>query len=222
MAGDHFVGDDLAQMWIDDQGIIRSINPECGIFGIVEDVNWEGDPKLMECLRRPGTEVIWSNVLIDDQTGSPLDWQRGRPARPGAANFQGPWEKGMLDANGKPVPISHPNARATLSSTALANYSPQAEDPQGGGNPGDHLQRAGQRYHAAGLGGANPGRGRGHRCLYRVGGHGHRSRAQPASSGPPGPTHPLYPGRWATTWTPSSNFFRQPRIATESSRSWPA
>ena len=62
MAGNHFVGDDLAQMWIDENGSIRSINPECGIFGIVEDVNWEGDPILMKCLREPGTEVIWSNV----------------------------------------------------------------------------------------------------------------------------------------------------------------
>ncbi|MDH3886102.1 MAG: phosphoenolpyruvate carboxykinase domain-containing protein, partial [Desulfobacterales bacterium] len=39
MAGDHFVGDDLAQLWIADDGTVRSINPECGIFGIVEDVN---------------------------------------------------------------------------------------------------------------------------------------------------------------------------------------
>jgi phosphoenolpyruvate carboxykinase (GTP) len=42
MAGDHFVGDDLAQMWIADDGTIRSVNPECGVFGIVEDVNCRG------------------------------------------------------------------------------------------------------------------------------------------------------------------------------------
>ncbi len=66
MAGDHFVGDDLAQLWIAEDGSVRSINPESGIFGIVEDVNWEGDPMLMKCLREPGTEVIWSNVLIDE------------------------------------------------------------------------------------------------------------------------------------------------------------
>ncbi|MCJ7830868.1 MAG: phosphoenolpyruvate carboxykinase domain-containing protein, partial [Desulfobacterales bacterium] len=130
MAGDHFVGDDLAQMWIDDQGIIRSINPECGIFGIVEDVNREGDPKLMECLRRPGTEVIWSNVLIDDQR-VPHWAGNGEDPPTRGVNFQGPWEKGMLDAKGNPIPISHPNARVTLTSKALANYSPQAEDPQG-------------------------------------------------------------------------------------------
>jgi phosphoenolpyruvate carboxykinase (GTP) len=67
MAGNHFIGDDLAQMWIDENGVIRSINPESGIFGIVEDVNWEGDPILMELLRKPGTEVIWSNVLVDSK-----------------------------------------------------------------------------------------------------------------------------------------------------------
>jgi len=130
MAGNHFVGDDLAQMWIDENGSIRSINPECGIFGIVEDVNWEGDPYLMELLRKPGTEVIWSNVLIDED-GIPHWTGSGEtPARKGI-NFYGPWEEGMTDEHGKKVPISHPNARCTLTSSALPNYSPQAEDPDG-------------------------------------------------------------------------------------------
>ena len=66
MAGDTFIGDDLAQIWIADDGTIRSINPEIGIFGIVKDVNKEGDPILMERLRNPGSEVIWTNVCISD------------------------------------------------------------------------------------------------------------------------------------------------------------
>ncbi|KPJ78519.1 MAG: phosphoenolpyruvate carboxykinase [Deltaproteobacteria bacterium SG8_13] len=131
MAGDHFVGDDLAQMWIAGDGSVRSVNPECGIFGIVEDVNWEGDPKLMECLRNPGSEVIWSNVLIDEN-GVPQWTGNGEdpPPRKGV-NFRGPWEAGMVDANGKPVPISHPNSRCTLASRSLANFSAAAEDPAG-------------------------------------------------------------------------------------------
>jgi len=131
MAGNHFVGDDLAQMWIDEDGGIRSINPECGIFGIVENVNWEGDPMLMECLRNPGTEVIWSNVLIDE-SGVP-QWvgnDEEPPPRKGV-NFQGPWEAGMKDETGKPVLMSHPNSRCTLASAALANFSEAAEDPKG-------------------------------------------------------------------------------------------
>jgi len=130
MAGNHFVGDDLAQMWIAEDGTIRSVNPEAGIFGIVEDVNQEGDPLLMKCLRQPGTEVIWSNVLID-ANGTPHWVGDGEESPADGRNFQGPWKKGMVDKNGKPVPLSHPNARCTLSSTALGNYSPEAENPAG-------------------------------------------------------------------------------------------
>ncbi|MDY7031015.1 MAG: phosphoenolpyruvate carboxykinase (GTP) [Thermodesulfobacteriota bacterium] len=130
MAGDHFVGDDLAQMWIAEDGSVRSINPECGIFGIVEDVNWEGDPFLMENLRKPGTEVIWSNVLIDEN-GVPHWTGNGEGPPLKGRNFQGKWEQGMNDEKGKDIPMSHPNSRCTLASTALKNYSVKAEDPKG-------------------------------------------------------------------------------------------
>ncbi len=130
MAGHHFVGDDLAQMWIDENGSIRSINPECGIFGIVEDVNREGDPYLMKLLREPGTEVIWSNVLIDEN-GVPHWTGNGEDPPLRGKNFQGDWEKGMTDEHGKEIPISHPNSRCTLTSSALANYSSMSEEPNG-------------------------------------------------------------------------------------------
>ncbi|OQY06145.1 MAG: phosphoenolpyruvate carboxykinase (GTP) [Desulfobacteraceae bacterium 4572_123] len=130
MAGNYFVGDDLAQMWRAEDGSVRSINPECGIFGIVEDVNQEGDPQLMKLLRNPGTEVIWSNVLIDEN-GVPHWTGNGETPPTRGINFQGAWETGKLDSNGKKVPISHPNARCTLSSKALPIYSESAEDPAG-------------------------------------------------------------------------------------------
>jgi phosphoenolpyruvate carboxykinase (GTP) len=46
-------------------------------------------------------------------------------------NFQGEWWPGKLDENGKKIPVSHPNARCTLATLALANYSDKTEDPQG-------------------------------------------------------------------------------------------
>lgn len=130
MAGNHFVGDDLAQMWRARDGSIRSVNPECGIFGIVADVNWEGDPMLMENLRKPGAEVIWSNVLIDEN-GTPHWTGNGEEHPLKGKNFQGDWEKGKRDKNGKEIPISHPNARCTIASYNLANYSAEAENPEG-------------------------------------------------------------------------------------------
>ena len=130
MAGNHFNGDDLAQMWIAEDGSIRSINPERGIFGIVADVNLEGDPLLMDCLRKPGTEVIWSNVLIDED-GAPHWTGNGEEHPDKGINFQGQWETGMTDESGKEVPISHPNARCTLRNDCLGNYSDLSESGDG-------------------------------------------------------------------------------------------
>ncbi len=130
MAGDLFVGDDLAQMWINDHGEVCCVNPECGIFGIVEDVNWEGDPKLMERLRKEGTEVIWSNVLVDADLVP--HWAGNGEQHPAKGfNFQGDWHEGMTDDTGRSIPLSHPNARCTLVSRALANYSSEAENSRG-------------------------------------------------------------------------------------------
>ena len=69
------------------------------------DVNREGDPLLMKCLREPGTEVIWSNVLIDDN-GVPHWTGNGDPHPDKGFNFQGVWEEGKVDQKGKPVPMS--------------------------------------------------------------------------------------------------------------------
>lgn len=131
MVGSDFVGDDLAQMWIADDGTVRAVNPEKGIFGIVADVNREGDPYLMECLRGDGTEVIWSNVLIDDQNVP--HWEGNGETHPDqGVNFQGDWHTGKKDQDGNPVPISHKNARCTLLNSAIANHNTNANaDPAG-------------------------------------------------------------------------------------------
>jgi phosphoenolpyruvate carboxykinase (GTP) len=130
MVGTDFIGDDLAQFWIDKNGVLRAINPEKGIFGIVEDVNREGDPYLMDCLRGDGTEVIWSNVLVAD--GVPYWVGNGEPAPEKGMNFQGEWFKGKIGPDGKPVPLSHKNSRCTLLASAIANHATAlSEDPNG-------------------------------------------------------------------------------------------
>jgi phosphoenolpyruvate carboxykinase (GTP) len=131
MAGTDFVGDDLAQLWIAEDGTLRAINPEVGIFGIVEDVNREGDPYLMKALREEGAEVIWSNVLIDENKVP--HWVGNGEVHPRKGiNFQGEWWEGKKDEDGKPIPISHPNSRCTVANTFIGNYNEaMAEDPRG-------------------------------------------------------------------------------------------
>lgn len=131
MAGDRFVGDDLAHMWIADDGTIRAVNPEKGIFGIVNDVNWEGDPHLMKVLRQEGEEVIWGNVLVDDHGVPHWEGSGEEPPETGR-NFQGDWWRGKTDADGKPIPISHPNARITVRNEAIGNYDETAAESAGG------------------------------------------------------------------------------------------
>jgi phosphoenolpyruvate carboxykinase (GTP) len=131
MVGSDYIGDDLAQMWISRDGTLRAVNPEIGIFGIVEDLNKEGDPFLYKCLRRECTEVIWSNVLVDENRVP--HWKgSGEPVPQKGRNFQGEWWPGKTDANGKPVPISNPNARITLSNEAIGNHNGKyGNDPAG-------------------------------------------------------------------------------------------
>jgi phosphoenolpyruvate carboxykinase (GTP) len=131
MVGTDFIGDDLAQMWIEKDGTLRAVNPEIGIFGIVEDVNQDGDPHLMQCLRTECTEVIWSNVLIDPD-GTPHWTGHGEALPAGGVNYLGEWTPDKKDKAGKLVPPSNPNARCTLSSSAIGNYNKKlGTDPAG-------------------------------------------------------------------------------------------
>jgi len=130
MTGHEFISDDLAQIWIDEDGSIRSVNPEVGIFGIIKDVSWEDDPEMLKLFRNENAEIIFSNLLIDEDKTPHWEGSGEEPPEKGFS-FQGEWEKGKTDKDGNPVPLSHPNARFTLRCTVLDNYSDKIEDPAG-------------------------------------------------------------------------------------------
>jgi phosphoenolpyruvate carboxykinase (GTP) len=132
MVGTDFIGDDLAQIWIENDGTMRAVNPEIGIFGIVEDVNRDGDPLLMKALRgEKPAEVIWSNVLVDENN-KPHWVGHGEPVPAKGKNWLGPWTPDKKDANGKPVPMSNANARITLYCEVVDNYNKKlGTDPAG-------------------------------------------------------------------------------------------
>ncbi len=123
MVGTDFIGDDLAQMWIADDGTVRAVCPEIGIFGIVRDCNEESDPFLMQCLRGDKeAEVIFSNVLVDGQ-GNPRWEGDGWSSPRGGKNYLGEWTPDKVDADGNPVPFSNKNARCTLRANKIHNYN---------------------------------------------------------------------------------------------------
>ncbi len=125
--GQTIVGDDLAYVRNVD-GQVRAVNVERGIFGIIQDVNAKDDPVIWDALSRPG-EVIFSNLLVKD--GMPYWSGMGAPIPEEGTNHSGAWKHGARDAEGKEVPVSHPNSRYTLRIAELRNRDPRAEDPEG-------------------------------------------------------------------------------------------
>lgn len=122
--GQSIVGDDIIYARVFDREL-RAVNVERGIFGIIENVNAIDDPEIFNVLTHEG-ECIFSNVLISDDgipywTGSNVE-----PPAAGGKHYTGRWTPDMKD-----VPVSHKNARYTISLEALANRDPVLHDPKG-------------------------------------------------------------------------------------------
>ena len=127
--GQTLVGDDIAYIKKDEEGNARAVNVESGVFGIITNVNPIDDPLIYRALTTP-REVIFTNVLVND--GVPY-WQgMGRDDIPKRGiNHSGEWWEGKRDAEGKVIPLSHPNARYTMRISELENADPMCDDPDG-------------------------------------------------------------------------------------------
>jgi phosphoenolpyruvate carboxykinase (GTP) len=124
MTGTHLVGDDLAKIFIDtESGEVRAVNPEKGMFGIIEGVNQQDDLETLKVLEGKGNEVIFSNLLVSE--GRPHWNGMGETLPDRGVNYLGDWSthSGTL--------ASHKNARFTITLDALENYDPSTENPAG-------------------------------------------------------------------------------------------
>ncbi|MCD6388647.1 MAG: phosphoenolpyruvate carboxykinase (GTP), partial [Desulfobulbaceae bacterium] len=124
MTGTHLIGDDLAKIFIDQEsGEVRAVNPERGMFGIIEGVNPKDDPETMSVLSGEGNEVIFSNLLVSDK--KPYWTGMGEALPEKGRNFAGEWSAKSAK------PASHKNARFTISLDNLETYDQATEAPEG-------------------------------------------------------------------------------------------
>ena len=128
LQGETIVGDDIAYLR-KKNGVIRAVNPEKGIFGIIQGVNSRDDPILWNALNSPG-EVIFSNVLVTEENGVYWIGKDGGAPRTGF-NHAGYWELGKKDGKGNEILPSHPNARFTLDMKGLENLDSELDNPDG-------------------------------------------------------------------------------------------
>ncbi len=124
MTGTHLVGDDLAKIFIDSKtGEVRAVNPEKGMFGIIEGVNQQDDPETLKVLKGEENEVIFSNLLISE--GKPYWNGMGEPLPASGVNYLGEWSSQSGTA------ASHKNARFTITLDTLENYDTATEKAEG-------------------------------------------------------------------------------------------
>ncbi len=129
LEGENIVGDDIAYLRKKD-GIVRAVNVEKGMFGIIQGVNSKDDKYQWEALHTPG-EIIFSNVLVTPEGYVHWIGKDGEIPEKGE-NHSGEWFKGKKDANGKEIPVSHPNARFTIALDLFKNLDKEAlNNPQG-------------------------------------------------------------------------------------------
>lgn len=126
--GESIVGDDIAYLKNKD-GVTRAVNPERGIFGIIQGVNSGDDPLIWGALHSPG-EIIFSNVLITEEKG--VYWIGKDEESPQKGyHHSGDWTPGKKDEEGNEISLSHPNARFTLDMKLLENVDPELNNPDG-------------------------------------------------------------------------------------------
>jgi len=125
--GNTILGDDIAYLR-NINGVCRAVNAEAGVFGIIKDINPIDDPLIWEAITSPN-EVIFSNVLI--KNGKPYWIGMGCALPKDGINYSGYWYEGKLDEKGEEIPLSHKNARYTISLKALKNCDPELDNPMG-------------------------------------------------------------------------------------------
>jgi len=123
------VGDDIAWMRIDENGQLWAVNPETGYFGVAPGTNSRSNPSALATVQ---SNTIFTNVVLNPDGTVWWEDGEGEPARQGALDWKGnPWQKGLLDENGKKIPGAHPNSRYTAPMNQCPCVSDKVDDPQG-------------------------------------------------------------------------------------------
>ena len=128
LPGESIVGDDIAYLR-EKGGLIHAVNPEKGIFGIIQGVNSVDDTIIWNILHSP-CEIIFSNVLV---TAEKRVFWIGKDEEEPQSGFHhsGEWVQGKKDEEGQEISLSHPNARFTLDMSSLENVDARLDDPEG-------------------------------------------------------------------------------------------
>ena len=127
-----FYGDDIAWLWVGDDGRLYGMNPENGVFGVAKDTNEMTNPAALDAIR-PGTGTIFTNVARNDHTGD-VWWEGRTPESPARLDGWRDWTGKLIterDDATRDSPWAHPNSRFATALTNVQTVAGDAEHPAG-------------------------------------------------------------------------------------------
>ncbi len=116
------VGDDIAWLWMKDDGRLYAINPEAGFFGVAKGTSFRSNPNAMMSIRK---NTIFTNVALTDDHDV---WWEG---------IDGPTPNHLMDwkreewTPEKNMPAAHPNCRFTVRADQCPVIAPEWENHEG-------------------------------------------------------------------------------------------
>lgn len=126
-----FYGDDIAWLWVGDDGKLYGMNPEYGVFGVARDTNEVTNPTALDSIG-PGSGAIFTNIAYNEKTQE-VWWEGMTPEHPADLDGWLDW-KGERIADREPgddAPWAHPNSRFTTTLANVPNVAGDFEDPAG-------------------------------------------------------------------------------------------
>jgi len=116
------IGDDIAWIWIKEDGRMYAINPESGFFGVAKGTSFQSNSNAMQAISK---RTIFTNVAITDDRDV---WWEG---------IDGDIPEHLMDwtkkdwQKGSPTPAAHPNSRFTVATAQCPVLAKEWDSPEG-------------------------------------------------------------------------------------------